>query len=334
MVAREDRQPNHAFVAWADALLSNASSAVSDILEGRGIRGALQLAEPGDFLSDLLAQPSLRTRRDALVEVIDRALIEWMEERIAWAPDRVARFGTRAYVAQFSDALAAVTRLPLSSSPMRLIADVGTWDNRFRSMRWPDDVDLLRQFDLALAQHQGDERLASRWFASCDEAAWAGPYWRDGLGIALLGLRKIPDPTNAQPERLVATALARFAALSSQRRTDSPELREEFRRHVSTLAVLYPRHHSRWKETWASALASLHGFRHHRSVAQYDWLRPALPRQCFPDIDSDRNVPARRNWARAGRGPHILAAKSRTRRGGSRRGRIPNPRRCPMEPGA
>ena len=222
MVAREDRQPNHAFVAWADALLSNPSAAVSDILEGRGTRGALQLAEPGDFLSDLLAQPSLRTRRDALVEAIDRALIEWMEERIAWPPDRVARFGTRAYVAQFSDALAAVARLPLSSSPMRLIDNVGTWDDRFRSMRWPDDVDLLREFDLALAQHQSDKRLASRWFASCDEAAWTGPYWRDGLGIALLGLRKIPDPTTTQPERLVATALARFAALSSQRRTDSP----------------------------------------------------------------------------------------------------------------
>ena len=306
MVAREDRQPNHAFVAWADALLSNPSAAVSDILEGRGTRGALQLAEPGDFLSDLLAQPSLRTRRDALVEAIDRALIEWMEERIAWPPDRVARFGTRAYVAQFSDALAAVARLPLSSSPMRLIDNVGTWDDRFRSMRWPDDVDLLREFDLALAQHQSDKRLASRWFASCDEAAWTGPYWRDGLGIALLGLRKIPDPTTTQPERLVATALARFAALSSQRRTDSPELRAEFRHHVSTLAVLYPRHHSRWKEIWASALASLHGFGHDRSVAQDDWLRPALPKQCFPDIYPDRNVPTRSNWRRADRRPTHL----------------------------
>ena len=309
MVAKEDRQPNHSFLAWADALLSNPSTAVADILEGRGPRGALQLAEPGDFLSDLLAQPSLRTNRDEFVEAINRALIEWMEERIAWPPDRVARFGTRAYVAQLSDALAAVARLPLSSSSIRLLDYVGTWDDRFRSMRWPNDIDLLRQFDVALAQHQCDERLASRWFASCDEAAWAGPYWRDGLGIALLGLRKIPDPTNAQPERLVATALARFAALSSQRGTDSPELRAEFRHHVSTLAVLYPRHHSRWKEIWANALASLHGFLRHRSVAQEDWLRPALPSQCFPDIDPDRNVPARRNWT-ADRRPAYLPPRA------------------------
>ena len=310
MVAREDRQLDNTFEAWAGALLSNPSAAVSDLLEGGGARGALQLAESDDFLADLLAQPSLHTRRQVLVEALDGGLIEWMEERIDWPPERVARFGTRAYVAQFSDALAAVARLPLSSSPMRLIADVERWDNRFRSMRWPDDIDLLRQFDLALAQHQCDDRLASRWFASCEEAAWAGPYWQDALGTALLGLRKIPDPTNTQPERLVATALVRFAALSSQRRTDSLELRTEFRRHVSILAVLYPRHHNRWKETWASALASLRGFRYHKKTARDDWLRPALPSQCFPEIDHARNEPDRRNWRRTDRRQSYLPRKA------------------------
>ena len=268
----------------------------------------MQLAEPGDFLADLLAQPSLRDQRDALVDAIDGGLIGWMEERARWSPGRVARFGARAYVAQFSNALAAVARLPLSASAMQLLEDAGTWDDRFRSMRWPNDIDLLRQFDVALAQHQRDERLVSRWFASCEEAAWAGPYWRDGLGTALLGLRKIPDPTNTQP-RLVATALARFAALSSRRRTDSPELRAEFRHHVETLAVLYPRHHSRWQETWASALASLRGFRQHRSVAQEDWLRPALPSQCFPEIDRVRNVPTGTNWRLADRRPTHLPTR-------------------------
>ena len=286
MVAVEDRQPNGAFAAWADALLSSPSAAVADILEGGAVRGALQLAEPGDFLADLVAQPSLRTHRNALVEAIDHGLLEWMEERIAWSPDRVARFGTRAYVAQFSGALATVARLPLSSSAMRLIDNVGTWDDLFRSMRCPDDVDLLRQFDLALAQHQRDGCLKPRWFASCDEAAWGGPYWRDDLGTALIGLRKMPDPTTTQPERLVATALATFAALSSERESDSPELRAEFQRHVLTLNVLYPRHHSHWKETWASALANLRVSRNHRSVVRDGWLRAALPSQCFPDIDA------------------------------------------------
>ena len=309
MVAEENRQPDHTFEAWAETLLSDPFEAISDILEGREARGALQLAHSSDFMADLLAQP-LHTRRRALVEALDRGLLEWMEERICWPPHRVAGFGTRAYVAQFSDALAAVARLPLSLSPMRLIDNVATWDDRFRSMRWPDDIDLLRQFDLALAQHQRDERLASRWFASCEEAAWAGPYWQDSLGTALLGLRKIPDPTNTQPERLIATALARFAAMSSQRKTDSPELRAEFQRQASVLAVLYPRHHSHWKETWANALASLRGFRHHRLVAQDEWLRPALPSQCFPDVDRNSNVPARTNWPQASRRPAILPPKS------------------------
>ncbi len=312
MVAKENstRRPDGTFAAWAEALSSDPGTAISSLLEGRGARGAFQLAEPADFLADLLAQQALRSRRDALVETIDGALIEWLEERSTWPPDRIARFGTRAYVAEFSDALAVVARLPLSSSPARLIDDVAIWDNRFRSLRWPDDIDLLRQFDLALAQHQRDERLAARWFASCEEAAWAGPYWQDGLEIGLLGLRKIPDPTKVQPERLVATALARFAALSSQRGTDSSELRAEFRRHVSTLTVLYPRHHSHWKQTWASALGSLHGFGRHRSVAHNDWLRLALPRQCVPETGLGRNVPARGNRPRAARRSAYLPRKA------------------------
>lgn len=305
MVAKEDSTPrlDGAFAAWAEALSSDPGTAISGMLEGRGARGAFQLAEPADFLADLLAQQPLRPHRDALVEAIDGALIGWLEERSAWQPDRIARFGTRAFVAQYSDALAVVARLPLSSSPARMIDDVASWDNRFRSLRWPDDIDLLRQFDLALSRHQPDERLAARWFASCEEAAWAGPYWRDGLDVGLLGLRKIPDPTKVQAERLVATALARFAALSSERGTDSAELRAEFRRHVSTLFVLYPRHDSHWKQTWANALGSLHGFGRHGSVARNDWLRPALPRQCFPGIGPDRNVPARGGQTRAARRP-------------------------------
>jgi len=301
MVAKEDstRRTDDAFTAWAEALSSGPGTAISGMLEGRGARGAFQLAEPADFLADLLAQQSLRPLRDALVAAIDGALIKWLEERSTWPPDRIARFGTRAFVAQFSDALAVIARLPLSSSPARLIDDVATWDNRFRSLRWPDDIDLLRQFDLALSQHQPDERLAARWFASCEEAAWAGPHWRDGLDVGLLGLRKIPDPTKAQSERLVATALARFAALSSQRGTDSPDLRAEFRRHVSTLFVLYPRHDSHWKQTWANAFGSLHGFGRHRLVAHNDWLRSALPSQCFPDIGPDSNVPAQGGRPRA-----------------------------------
>ena len=115
MVARDDRmrQPASSFDGWADALLSAPYAALSDILSGRGARGAQQLAEPGDFLSDLLAQRLLHDRRSALIGAIDRALIQWMEERVDWSPTRIDEFGTRAYVAQFSNALAVVARLPL-----------------------------------------------------------------------------------------------------------------------------------------------------------------------------------------------------------------------------
>ena len=163
--------------------------------------------------------------------------------------------------------------------------DAGTWDNLFRSMRWPDDIDLLRQFNLVFAQHQPDERFAPRWFEACNEAAWAGPCWRSGLGTGLIGLRKIPEALGGQPELRVATALARFAASSAQRGTYSQELRTAFRRHTLTLTELYPRHDTHWKGVWANALATLRGFRHHRYVVRDEWLRPSLPTEMFPAAD-------------------------------------------------
>ena len=295
MVAADDRgrQSASSFSAWADSLLSRPLDALSDLLDGRGPRGALQLAEPDDFLADLLAQGSIQARRAQLIEAVDHALIQLLEERVDWAPARIDEFGTRAYVAQFSDVLAAVARLPVSLTARRFMDDAATWDDRFRSMRRPGDIDLLRQFNLALAQHQHDARFASRWFQVCDEAAWASPYWHSGLNTGLIGLRKIPAAADAQPERRGATALARFAALSSQRRTDSLELRAAFRRHAVELAALYPRHDTHWKDIWAGALANLHGFRNHRHVVRDEWLRPALPRQMFPEADEPGHPPGR-----------------------------------------
>ena len=291
MVTRDDRnrQPTSSFRTWAEALWSRPLDALSDILSGRGARGAQQLAEPADFLADLLAQGSLQDHRAALIEAIDSALIQWIEERSDWPPARIDEFGTRAYVAQFSDALAIVARLSLSLAPRHLMEDLGTWDDRFRSMRWPGDIDLLRQFNVALAQHQPDGRFASRWFEACDEAAWAGPYWRSGLSTGLLGLRKIPDAPDAQPERRVATALARFAALASKHQTDSPELRAAFGRHAMALTALYPRHDTYWKGIWADALATLRGFRSHRHVVGDEWLPAALPSQMLPDAGQSAN---------------------------------------------
>ena len=49
-----------------------------------------------------------------------------------------------------SDALTVAARLPLTDTAQDLIHDQATWDNRFRGLRWPGDIDLLRQFNLVL----------------------------------------------------------------------------------------------------------------------------------------------------------------------------------------
>ena len=261
------------FIVWGKALLDDPQATLSDILSGRGARGAQQRAEPEDFLADLLAHPTWQDQRAQLTEGLDAALLNWLEARIEWSPARINRFGTRAYAARISDALAVAARLPLKVTAQDLIRNQSAWDNRFRGLRWPGDIGLLRQFDLVLVQHQADTRFASRWFAACDEAAWGSPYWRTNLSTGLLGLRKLPGTADTEPERRVAAALARFGALALKRGMNSLEIQTAFRRRAAALAVLYPRHDGHWQDVWDRVLGDLsERNQKETSTIRTDWL--------------------------------------------------------------
>ena len=261
------------FILWGQALLDDAPVALSDILSGRGARGAQQRAEPEDFLADLVAHPAWQEQRAHLLEGLDTALLNWLEAHIEWSPARINRFGTRAYAARIADALKVAARLPMETTARNLIQDQSVWDNRFRGLRWPGDIDLLRQFNLVLAQHQTDTRFASRWFAACDEAAWGSPYWQTSLGTGLIGLRKLPDTADIAPESRVAAALARFAGLALQRGMSIHKVQTTFRRRVAALTVLYPRQGQHWRGVWDRALEDLSvEIRHHTSTIRDHWL--------------------------------------------------------------
>ena len=261
------------FILWGKALLDDPQVTLSDILSGRGARGAQQRAEPEDFLADLLVHPTWQNRRAQLTEGLDAALLSWLKARFEWSPARINRFGTRAYATRISDALAVAARLPLKVTAQDLIRNQTAWDNRFRGLRWPGDIDLLWQFDLVLAQHQADTRFASRWFAACDEAAWGSPYWRTNLSTGLLGLRKLPGTADTEPERRVAAALARFGALALKRGMDSLEVQTAFRRRTAALTVLYPRHDGHWRDVWDRVLGDLsERNRKEASIIRTGWL--------------------------------------------------------------
>ena len=261
------------FIVWGKALLDDPQATLSDILSGRGARGAQQRAEPEDFLADLLAHPTWQDQRAQLTEGLDTALLNWLEARIEWSPARINRFGTRAYAARISDALAVAARLPLKVTAQDLIRNQSAWDNRFRGLRWPGDIDLLRQFDLVLAQHQADTRFASRWFAACDEAAWGSPYWQTNLSTGLLGLRKLPGTADTEPERRVAAALARFGALALKRGMNSLDVQTAFRRRAAALTLLYPRHDGHWQDVWDRVLGDLsERNQKEASTIRTDWL--------------------------------------------------------------
>ena len=245
------------FILWGRALLDDPHAALSDILSGRGTWGAQQRAEPEDFLADLTAHPAWQEQRAHLLEGLDAALLNWLETYIEWSPARINHFGTRAYATRIADALKIAARLPMKVTARHLMRDQSNWDNRFRGLRWPGDIDLLRQFNLALAQHQTDTRFASRWFTACDEAAWGSPYWQTSLGTGLIGLRKLPDMADATPEKRVATALTRFAALALQRGMSSHVVQTTFRRRAMALTVLYPRYDGYWREVWDRTLEDL-----------------------------------------------------------------------------
>ena len=253
-----NRDPTNPFIVWGRLLLDDPGAGVDDLLSGRGARGAQQRAEPDDFLADLLVHPVWAgAARERLIGRLDRALLDWIKERFNWSLSDIGTFGTRAYAAQMSDALTVAARLPLTDTAQDFINDQATWDNRFRGLRRPGDIDLLRQFNLVLARHQTDARFVSRWFAACDDAAWGSPHWRIDLNTGLLGLRKLPEATGTEPEGRVAAALARFGALALERGMDSREAETTIRRRAAALTVLYPRHEGHWQDVWGRVLEDL-----------------------------------------------------------------------------
>ena len=265
------------FIVWGNALLADPPAALSDILSGRGARGTQQRAEPEDFLADLLAHPTWRDDRVQLTEGLDAALLNWFKAWFEWSPARISRFGVRAYATRVSDALRVAARLPLKGTASDLISNQVTWDDRFRGLRWPGDIDLLRQFNLLLAQHQTDARFVSRWFAACDEAAWGSPFWQSSLNTGLIGLRKLPVTADAEPEMRVAAALVRFAVLALKRGMGGLQAQAAFRRRVAALTVLYPRHDGHWQEVWERELGSLpRKRREESSTIRTHWLDHVL----------------------------------------------------------
>ena len=148
------------FILWGEAFLDNPHAALFDILSGRGARGAQQRAEPEDFLADLMAHPAWREQRTQLTEGLDAALLNWLETRSSNGPRPASTAsGHGPYAARIADALKVAARLPMKVTARHLMRDQSTWDNRFRGLRWPGDIDLLRQFNLVLAQHQIDTRF-------------------------------------------------------------------------------------------------------------------------------------------------------------------------------
>ena len=252
------------FEIWRKALLKDAASALEDLLSGAGARGSQQHSEPADFLADLLAHHVNKDARGQLIEQLDAALLKWFKNQRAWPPRRIVEYGTRAYLAQVSDALAVAARLPLRITGSDMIGTHCTWDDWFRGLRLPGDIDLLRQFDMVLIQKQTDDRFTHRWFAACKEAAWGSPYWQTKLRTGLLGLRKIPAADGIRPELVAAAALVEFSVLGLSRRTiPQAQVESTFRRQAGALAVLYPRHAEHWQSVWAEALD-----RHRESMSE------------------------------------------------------------------
>ena len=243
------------FEIWRKALLKDAAAALEDLLSGAGARGAQQHSEPADFLADLLAHHVNKDAKGQLIEGLDAAMLKWLKDQRSWPPSRIIKYGTRAYLAQVSDALAVAARLPLNVTGSDMIRTHSAWDDWFHGLRLPGDIDLLRQFDMVLIQKQTDDRFTHRWFAACEEAAWGWPYWQTKLRTGLLGLRKIPAADGTRPELVAAAALVEFSVLGLSRRTiPHAQVESTFRRQAGALAVLYPRHAEHWQSVWAEAL--------------------------------------------------------------------------------
>jgi tetratricopeptide (TPR) repeat protein len=240
----------------------------------RGAQRGARCSVPRLIFVAALAQAQTGEDRERLHALFDRGLLAWPEVRRDWEPERIARFGAGAYIAQVDRALVTVTRLRPICTAQSLASDHLSWEEWLTPLRRRDWIDLVDAYDLALAANQNDRRFVARWFDRIADAAWCGPGWRRTFRTGLIGLRKLPHPPASQPEARVAAGLAQFAshALEHQVLADA-EYKRVFEREAAALTTLYPRNPEHWRIVWEGVLGQVADAGHRRVC---NWLAERL----------------------------------------------------------
>ncbi len=234
-----DRHP------WLDAFLADPASELDNLLSGHARIGPYESADAPDAARLLFGG---LPEEDEARDVLDRALLEWLDSQRASGMPELDRLPLERWVRKVSEAFEIVGLLMLPTSSLDFRRRFVVWNT------WADRLAVAAQRDgrhtlwrtLALTQRlvAGTEPAANPfaleplWLRICEQAGSSFP--SHYLAVGLLGLRMLPEREGTPSERPWMAGLVRWAV-------GQTPLITEFAQQWWALKGLYPRMPSYWR---------------------------------------------------------------------------------------
>ncbi|MES1243289.1 MAG: tetratricopeptide repeat protein [Acidobacteriota bacterium] len=277
---------------WLRRFEAEPEEALRDLLLGGADLGHLNPADPERVLLDWIE--SLGARIGLLAEV-DRVLAAWIES--SWGDPDPQGLGAAVAAVAWCRAADLISGCPgeegLSGAAKALRERFLEEPSFLRSISEGRARDPEARAWLALAEHQSDRSLLSRWWSLCSLPPDV-PWYHGDLGI--YGLRRLPPETVGQAggyPREVQEGLARLADALARRVEDgwleSETARKEFIATVRLTMAAYPFPQEKWLPYWRHVLQD----RRLREPLAERWVRDLSPKL---DQLSEKGPTGRVRW--------------------------------------
>ena len=228
--------------SWLEAFRGEPARAVDDLFSGRAGAGSDLRLDIPEFLYQTFP-PNLTRER----ELLDDALLNWLEDMREGYAAQVARLGFSVYGKRVGDALIALQLLDLPETRHRIRADVDPWLRWLLPLRLAPERDPALECRRLLTRGQPDARHTAMWLRLASDRR------SEYLTVALVGLRLLPDQRDdaRANQRLLLQALLRHAVSAPH---DVSTARQLFNQRYAALRGLFPRGPAHWNRLLREAL--------------------------------------------------------------------------------
>jgi tetratricopeptide (TPR) repeat protein len=256
---------------WLERLTYEPNRAVDTLLRGAAYLPGLQRATPSEALLALMGDKAADAPE---WDLLDRALLQWLQARREAADEVISRpGGMERFIRETGEAFRATWRL--NSTERYTLPQSCAWVHTelFDLLRWAENFSVDATFDLghsvliAGAHLQEAKEYRFLWLRTCDEAAHLR--LRHRLDAAFLGLASIPTGKAGGPSHDLIIGLARWAC----RLPHNDHFKSDVVREWRALKAVFPRQPSFWHGQWLAILNDERMAAHPFT----DWLKESDP---------------------------------------------------------